>query len=351
MIILNGKYNQAVCYSDNPDPRSSEAIVNICNQKYSEGNMIRIMPDVCYDGGNSVVGFTMQMPDCIALDIEYASGCGVYCARLSDNSPDLAELDRICHEIPHGAEIWETPIADFNINLALCARALPWQNLYLRSFVTLGGGNHFIEVDADEEQNYYLVIHSGGGLFSHDVFNYYKNKHSGAQLIQGDDRSEYLHDMSVCVKYAEQNRKRIGRYICDKLKLTITDEFDCVHHYFDIKRNIARHGAASAEAGERVIIPINMRDGCILATGKGNPEWNYSAPHGAGRIMSRMTARDTLTMEDYRAQTEGLFSTTVNEDTLDEAPMAYKPAEMILPYIEETVTIDRILKPVFNFKP
>ena len=351
MLTINGKNNSAICYTDSMDDESRRVLSEICEKPYSEASRIRIMPDVHYDGHNSVVGFTMTMPDYIVMELEYAAGCGMYCAKLGQNDIDLCEFDRICHEIPHGSELWAAPIAEFDFGRLKCSRQLLWKNMYLHSLGTLGGGNHFVELDIDEEGNHYLVIHSGGGNLPHDVYKYYRNKYKDENVITGSDRQDYLHDVSVCVEFAKLNRKLMSRYICERLDLEIVDEFDCVHHYFDTKKNIARHGATSAEKGERVIIPINMKDGCILATGKGNPEWNYSAPHGAGRIMSRRDARQTFSMDEYLAETDGLFSTTVNETTLDESPMAYKRIEEITRYIEDTVTIDKIIKPIFNFKP
>lgn len=351
MISITGKYNTAICYTDFIDDKSHKAITDICSKPYTKGCDIRIMPDVHYNGYGGVVGFTMSEPDFIALDLEFSSGCGMHYVKLKQKVIDLNKLDQVCREIPRRTEIWGKPVVDFNFEKLLCYKDLHWKNMLPLTIGTLGSGNHFIELDVDEEGNNYLVIHCTGSGGSYDMLDYYLKRHENNKIIYGEDRLAYLHDMDVFIETSKISRKFICDYICNKLNLDIVEEVDCVHHYFDSKRNIARHGATSAEKGEKIIIPINMKDGCILATGKGNPDWNYSAPHGAGRILSRTAAMNTLTMDEYRTNTANLFSSTISERTLDESPMAYKNIDAITKYIEETATIDKIIKPIFCFKP
>ncbi len=362
---------------------------------------IRVMPD-CHVGKGCVIGFTADMgdmliPDIVGVDI----GCGMYTVNIGKKAMNLKKLDDIFRDhIPFGREIRKGRIASFSDISAMKAyRELKGAYRFDRAIGTLGGGNHFIEVDIDEDGCYYLIVHSGSRNMGLQVANYYQNlafrlmqgegalieareklieeyKQAGKsediaaglkQLnvaykckkvniprelchLDGRYREAYLHDMRICQKFASFNRKTIADVICDEMGLKQKSAFETVHNYLDFDSNIIRKGAISAQKDEPLLIPINMRDGCIFGVGKGNEDWNFSAPHGAGRLMSRRQAKESINLQDYKETMKDIFTSCVNPDTLDEAPFVYKPMSEIIAAIEPSVKIEKILRPVYNFK-
>jgi len=404
MIEVKGKYNTAKVYTDILEPEVISQLVELCNQNFCQGCNIAIMPDT-HAGKGCVIGFTANLgdkviPNIVGVDI----GCGMLTVELGKLDIDLVELDNVIHKyIPSGMKVHEGRIVRFpQLQELHCYRNLKDTKRIERSIGSLGGGNHFIELDKDEQDNLYLVIHSGSRNLGKQVAEHYQNlaidlcsgkedyyikreriiteykamgkrkliegalKELKAQydaltpsypkdlcFLTGVYRDQYLHDMNICQEYATLNRETMANIILEKLlgkSLSDFSHFTTIHNYINFKDNIIRKGSISAYEGERVLIPINMRDGSILAVGKGNPDWNYSAPHGAGRMMSRNKAKEMLSMEDYKKSMEGIFTTSVNEATLDEAPMAYKPIDEIIKNIKDTVDIIKIIRPVYNFK-
>ena len=397
MFEIKGKINTAVCYAKVIEDEAIEQIRRMCDYEFTAGSRIRIMPDV-HAGKGCTIGTTMTIvdkavPNVVGVDI----GCGMYTVRLGDQALDLARLDEAAHFIPSGMNVWEGRQMRFDLTELRCFRALKDSRYLERSLGTLGGGNHFIEVDRAADGTAYLVIHSGSRNLGLQVAKYYQNlaidlnkgkeeylakrdaliaeyKAAGRRteiqaalkklkwqekkatipedlcFVYGQFLSDYLHDVEICQRFARQNRELMAKILLKRTGLDAGDAFHTVHNYIDTQEMILRKGAIAAHAGELVLIPINMRDGSVLARGKGNPEWNYSAPHGAGRIMSRATAKETLDLEEYRREMEGIYSTSVNEATIDEAPMAYKSLEDIIDVISESVDVIEVLKPIYNFK-
>jgi tRNA-splicing ligase RtcB (3'-phosphate/5'-hydroxy nucleic acid ligase) len=404
MIELRGKYNIAKVFTNNIEESAISQIINLLNQDFVENAKIRIMSDV-HNGAGCVIGFTADLgnkivPNLIGVDIS----CGMEVVELKHINLDLEKLDSIIHNyIPAGREVHRNIVKKFNKTQDLfCARELKDTTRIDHSVGTLGGGNHMIEVAKDDRDEYYLVIHSGSRNLGKQVAEYYQKlaiesckglgdwntlktdlidklklegKKSQIQFeinklekkfkntqpnypedlcfLEGKSRDDYLHDMTLCQEYATLNRKTMAKIILKEMfhkDLSEFDGFETIHNYIDFKDNIIRKGAVSAYSGEQLIIPINMRDGSILATGKGNPDWNNSAPHGAGRLMGRNEAKRSLSMQEFADTMKDVYSTTVNNSTLDEAPMAYKPIQEIIDNIQDTVTIDKIIKPVYNFK-
>lgn len=362
---------------------------------------IRIMPDV-HAGAGCVIGFTADLgdkviPNIVGVDI----GCGMLTVDIGKIDVDFQKLDTVIREnIPSGMNVNEKPVqcGFVNIKNLLCYDSLKNKDWIERSLCSLGGGNHFIEIDADVEGNKYLVIHTGSRNLGKQVAEIYQNmaisrmcgkekfkelcdnliaeyKANGKEkqiskglkmlkfiyssemsvpkdlcYLEGDSRFAYLHDMGICQMFADWNRTYIARRICDKMGWSEDRKFQTIHNYIELESNIVRKGAISAKKGERVLIPINMHDGCIIGVGKGNEDWNFSAPHGAGRIMSRAQAKKTLSLEEYKNTMSGIFTTSVCVETIDEAPQAYKPMQEIVDCISETVEIEKIIKPVYNFK-
>ena len=376
---------------------------------------VRIMPDV-HAGKGCVIGFTADLgdkviPNIVGVDI----GCGMLCVNLGHDELNLEKLDKVINEnIPAGRNIRENKLINFDkINDLYCLRELKETKKFNRAIGTLGGGNHFIEVDVDEEDNKYLVIHTGSRNLGKQVADYYQNlaielcsgkeemykrkddiiktyKEQGKKseiqkalkelkeeyqknkpnlpndlcYLEGKYREMYLHDMKICQEYASKNRFYIAREILKNYfnfsKFTLMfnnyddlinrSSFETIHNYITFEDNIVRKGAIRANKGERVIIPINMRDGSIIAVGKGNEDWNNSAPHGAGRIMSRMKAKEMFNLEEFKESMKDIYSTSVVEETIDEAPFAYKPMQEIIDNIQDTVEIEKIIKPIYNFK-
>ena len=399
MLEIKGKFNTAICYAKEVESEAVEQIQTMCNYPLTEGSKIRIMPDV-HSGKGCTIGTTMTIidkacPNIVGVDI----GCGMYTVKLADKKLDFQKIDEVAHFIPSGRNVWEGRIEKFDLTGLCCYRSLKDSKRLGRSLGTLGGGNHFIEVDISSDGVYYLVIHSGSRNLGKQVAEIYQklavDLHKGMEeyFIRYDEiirsykaegrRSEiqnalkelkknyeekeleipedicwlygkylenYLHDVEICQEFARRSREKMAEIILEKTGMTALESFHTIHNYIDTEEMILRKGAISAKSGEKILIPINMRDGSVIATGKGNPEWNYSAPHGAGRIMSRAKAKETLSLEDYKLAMNGIYTTSVNESTLDEAPMAYKPLEDIIDVIRDSVDVIDIMKPVYNFK-
>ncbi len=388
MIKLQGKRNSAIVFTDKLDKPTKTQISSLLREEAYSDSKIRIMPDT-HSGKHVAVGTTMTVskriaPALVGVDI----GCGMEVAFLAERELDLEKLDGEIHSnIPSGAKVHDTPLGYFELGNLLCKDNVD-QERALRSLGTLGGGNHFIEVDRTESGGLVLVIHSGSRQLGSDVASYYQeqayryqckkqrkrtkqsyydSKDTGSYYFSKAEKSvikvkreeailegrlfdDYLHDLAVVTAFADLNRRTIAESICKHMGLTVMDRFSCVHNYIDTEKMILRKGAISARLGERVIIPLNMRDGAVLGVGKGNPEWNFSAPHGAGRACSRTEAKYAFTVEDYRRQMEGIFTTTANEGSIDECPMAYKSPRRILDFIGETVSDIEIIRPIYNFK-
>lgn len=393
MFEIKGKVNTAICYAKVCEDEAIEQIKRMCDYEITKDSRIRIMPDV-HAGAGCTIGTTMTIkdkvvPNVVGVDI----GCGMYVVRLGKQDIDFKQLDEIVHKIPSGMNVWNKPQEEFNLGLLACYNSLNNVHRLECSLGTLGGGNHFIEVDEAIDGTKYLVIHTGSRNLGLQVANHYQDlaikanfedymylrddaierlKAAGrAQEIEdtlkqlfnekvlpkdlcyvyGDMLEDYLHDIDICQTFACRNREFIANYIINQMGWTIDHcRFHTIHNYIDIDNMILRKGAIAARKNEVVLIPINMRDGAILAKGKGNAEWNYSAPHGAGRIMSRAAAKNSLTMEEYRKEMANVYTTSVNEATLDEAPMAYKSLNDIIDVIGDTVEVIEVLKPVYNFK-
>lgn len=404
IIELQGKYNSTKVFTDNIDNETISQIIQLLNQDFIKGAKVRIMPD-CHAGKGCVIGFTADLgdkviPNLVGVDI----GCGMTTVKLGQINIDFDKLDQtIRNHVPSGYNVHEGRLVRFpQLQDLHCYRELKETRRIERSIGTLGGGNHFIEVNEDSKGDRYLVIHSGSRNLGHQVATYYQDlavdmcsgkedyynqrehiiktyKAQGRRkeiqqalkeletqyndlqpkyskdlcFLTGKYKNRYLHDMNVCQEYALLNRETMMNIILDKMfKQTLNDfeYFHTVHNYINFDDNIIRKGSIVAYEGQEVLIPINMRDGSILAVGKGNPNWNYSAPHGAGRIMSRGQAKDNITLDEFRESMKGIYSTSVLESTIDEAPMAYKPMDEIINNIQDTVEVIDILKPVYNYK-
>ena len=399
MFEIKGKMNTAICYAKVVEDEAIEQIRRMCDYALTEGSRIRIMPDV-HSGKGCTIGTTMTIvdkacPNIVGVDI----GCGMYTLKLSAKELDFEKIDEACHFIPSGMNTWEGRRERFELADLRCYRSLRDSKRLERSLGTLGGGNHFIEVDKASDGTFYLVIHSGSRNLGKQVAEIYQqlaiDLHAGkeeyfkkrdeiirtykeegrraeiqtalAELkndfeakallipedicwLYGSFLEDYLHDVEICQRFAKRSREIMAEVILERTGMEALEGFHTIHNYIDTEEKILRKGAIAAHDGEKVLIPINMRDGSVLAVGKGNPEWNYSAPHGAGRIMSRTKAKETLDMETYKTAMEGIYTTSVNEKTLDEAPMAYKSLEDIIDVIKESVDIIDVMKPVYNFK-
>lgn len=401
---LEGKYNSAKVFTDELEEGSKEQIIRLLDQEFIEGSKVRIMPDV-HQGMGVVIGFTADMgdkviPNIVGVDI----GCGVFVIELGDKDIDLQKLDKIIHnKVPSGRHVHSGRKVPFDrLKDLYCFRDLRNTRRIERSIGTLGGGNHFIEVGTDSKDNKYLVIHSGSRNLGKQVADYYqklavelcsgmgeyyerkekiieeykakgkrnqinkslkrlKKEYKGNKpkyprdlcYLHGKYRDMYLNDMKICQEYAKLNRKTMADIILNALlgkSLNEFSYFETVHNYINFKDNIIRKGAISAYKDEKILIPINMRDGSILAKGKGNPDWNYSAPHGAGRLMSRTQAKKDLTLESFKESMDGIYSTSVHKGTLDESPSAYKSINSIINNMEDTAEIIDIIKPIYNYK-
>lgn len=398
MFEIVGKKCTAICYAKVYEEEAIEQIRRMCDYEFTEGSKVRIMPDVHY-GKGCTIGTTMTItdkvvPNIVGVDI----GCGMYTVNLGKASIDFNEFDKAAHFIPSGRNVWDGKKEKFNLAELKCYRELKESKRIERSLGTLGGGNHFIEIDKAEDGTNYLVIHSGSRNLGKQVAELYQrlaiNLNSGfgdylekkeeiirtykeqgrkdeikqaiAELhfhrkkkndipddlcfLYGKYLEDYLHDVEICQRFARRSREIMADILLEKTGLVAGEAFHTIHNFIDTEEMILRKGAIAAHEGEKVLIPINMRDGSVLATGKGNPEWNYSAPHGAGRIMSRKEAKNVLTLEEYQETMKGIYTTSINNKTLDEAPMAYKSLEDIIDSINDSVNIVEVLKPVYNYK-
>lgn len=399
MFEIKGKVTTALCYAKVVEEEAVEQIRRMCDYPLTAGSRIRIMPDV-HAGKGSTIGTTMTIegkacPNIVGVDI----GCGMYTVQLAEKDIDFAAVDEAAHFIPSGLNIWEGRIERFDLTALRCYRYLKETKRLEWSLGTLGGGNHFLEIDRAADGTCYLVVHSGSRNLGKQVAEHYQrlavDLHMGKEelfqkreevirtykeqgrrseiqqtlkaleksykarqleipkelcWLYGPYLEDYLADVEICQQFAKRSRELMAKVLLERAHLTAVDAFHTIHNYIDTEEMILRKGSIAAHKGERVLIPINMRDGSVLAVGRGNPEWNYSAPHGAGRIMSRSKAKENIDLEAYRRAMEGIYTTSVNENTLDEAPMAYKSLDDIIDVIRDTVDIVEVLKPVYNFK-
>ncbi|QQO41307.1 tRNA splicing ligase [Bacillus phage 015DV004] len=396
MIEINGKHNSAKIFTDNVEVTAMSQITELCNQEFTAGNKIRIMPDV-HAGKGCTIGTTMTITDKVVPNLVGADiGCGLLVAFLNIDKSEINfdQLDEnIRLHIPSGQSIREKEHRFVKLFKDFKDVKAPINvNKANKSLGTLGGGNHFIEVNEVAPGKVALVVHSGSRSLGGQIAKYYQNRAydaitsvkgdqqriihelkaqgrhqeieaalKGVQkpkvkkelaYLEGEDFKNYLHDMKIAQQYAYFNRGAIITDIIDNMRWDYTYDrfFDTIHNYIDMDHMVLRKGAISARKGEEVIIPINMRDGSILATGKGNDDWNQSGPHGAGRLMSRTKAKENLNMADFFDTMDGVWTTSVGAGTLDEAPMAYKPMEAILDNIEDSLEVNKVIKPVYNFK-
>ena len=397
MLEIKGKVNTAICFAKVIEDEAVEQIRRMCDYEFTEGSQIRIMPDV-HAGKGCTIGTTMTVkdkavPNIVGVDI----GCGMYTVNLGKVEIDMEQMDAASHFIPSGMNVWEGRKEHFELLDLRCYRGLKDAKRLERSLGTLGGGNHFIEIDQASDGLKYLVIHSGSRNLGKQVADFYQRlaidlnkgkeeffakrdaliaeyKAAGRRseiqdalkalkwesreatipedlcFVYGQYLEDYLHDVEICQRFARRSRELMAEIILQRLGLEAVDAFHTIHNYIDTDEMILRKGAIAAHEGEKVLIPINMRDGSVLAIGKGNPDWNFSAPHGAGRIMSRTAAKEQLDLDEYRREMAGIYTTSVNEATLDEAPMAYKSLSDIIDVIGESVDIIEVLKPIYNFK-
>jgi tRNA-splicing ligase RtcB len=399
MLEIKGKVSTAICYASVVEDEAIQQIRRMCDQEFTKDSKIRIMPDV-HAGKGCTIGTTMTIvdkvvPNIVGVDI----GCGMYTVKLGNIDIDFEKVDKVANYIPSGRNVWQSKIEYFDLAALRCYRSLKDTKRLERSLGTLGGGNHFIEIGVASDGNKYLVVHSGSRNLGKQVAELYQklaiDLHSGKEdfftqkdkliesykkqgrrkeiqkalkkleknwqskessipkdlcYLYGSYLDDYLHDVEICQQFAKRNREKMAEIILERTNMKALSAFHTVHNYINSKEMILRKGAISAHKDELLLIPINMRDGSILAKGKGNPEWNYSAPHGAGRIMSRTQAKRTFDLNAYKKTMEGIYSTSINKATLDEAPMAYKAIENIIEDIQGCVDIIDIIKPVYNFK-
>lgn len=397
MIELKGKYNEAKVFTDVVDEASISQVLLLLNQEFVSGSRIRLMPDI-HAGAGCTIGTTMTVtdkvvPNLVGVDI----GCGMETVLVKEKHMELQKLDKLIYEkIPSGFNIREKTHRYFdevNLEDLYCYKHINPDRAE-KSLGTLGGGNHFIEANKDEEGKLYLVVHSGSRHLGLEVANYYQEEgyqalngaskqdietliaelkehgrereiqKSIAELknvkrtnipkqlayVEGDLFKQYIHDMKIVQEYAMLNRKAMMDEIVKGMKLHIVEQFTTIHNYIDTDSMVLRKGAVSARKGEKLLIPINMRDGSLICIGKGNEDWNQSAPHGAGRLMSRAAAKESFTVSEFKNQMSGIYTTSVNKDTLDECPMAYKGIKDIVDNIGDTAEIQKIIKPIYNFK-
>ena len=362
MITIENTINRAVVFAESIDSGAEGLIRALCGSPISQDSKIRIMPDV-HAGRGCAVGTTMTLTDCVAPGLVGNDiGCGMTICKVSGKRIELQKLDKVIRElIPAGRNI-RSKVHRFAEQTAvddlLCLRHIQKEKA-LCSIGTLGGGNHFIELDRSAGGNYWLIIHSGSRRLGAEVAAYYQKAAFETcpegipyefAYATGDLMTAYLHDMKITQEFARINRDAIATDIVKAMKWDTEDSFTTVHNYIDTDAMILRKGAVSAKAGERLIIPMNMRDGCLLCTGKGNPEWNESAPHGAGRLMSRAESRQSFTLSQFKKEMQGIYTTSVSRETLDESPMAYKPMDSIRTQISPTVDVIEQIRPVYNFK-
>ena len=397
MIEIKGKYNEAKIFTDLADSASLAQVQELCNQEFTAGSRIRLMPDI-HAGAGCTIGTTMTIrdkvvPNLVGVDI----GCGMETVRLRESRMEMQKLDRLIREkIPSGFEIRKEPhryAEEIDLSELACAAHVNLPRAE-KSIGTLGGGNHFIEIDRDDEGNLYLVVHSGSRHLGVEVAKYYQEegykvlnrsddasvkemidrmKAEGRQkeirkerkklkstkrtdipkalaYVSGELFDRYIHDMKIVQRFAALNRQAMTDEILRGMKLHAEERFTTIHNYIDTDSMILRKGAVSSQKGEQLLIPVNMRDGSLICVGKGNEDWNCSAPHGAGRLMSRSEAKQSFTVSEFKKQMENVYTTSVNRETLDECPMAYKGMENILDNIGPTADVVRIIRPIYNFK-
>ena len=397
MLEVTGKHNQAKIFTDVVDQASIAQVIELCNQEFAAGSRIRLMPDI-HAGAGCTIGTTMTItdkvvPNLVGVDI----GCGMETIRVREGHMELQKLDKLIYEkIPSGFDIRAKAhryLDQIDLEELCCARHVDLLRAE-KSIGTLGGGNHFIEVDRDDEGQLYVVVHSGSRHLGVEVAKYYQEegykalnrtddgslqelvaelKVAGRQkeiqkelkrlknlkrtavprqlaYVEGTLFDQYIHDMKLVQRFAELNRQAMIDEIVKGMKLHVEEQFTTIHNYIDTDAMILRKGAVSARAGERLLIPINMRDGSLLCVGKGNEDWNCSAPHGAGRLMSRAEAKQSFTVSEFKKQMADVYTTSVSKATLDECPMAYKGMEDILDNIGPTAEVVKIIKPIYNFK-
>lgn len=397
MKEIIGQFNSAKIFTDNIDELSELQIEKLCNQEFIKDSKIRIMPDV-HAGAGCTIGTTMTIkdkivPNLVGVDI----GCGMETIELVDKTIDLERFDNFIYDnIPSGMNIRTNPheyVSEIEIKNLKCLKMIN-QHRAIHCIGTLGGGNHFIEIDKDNEGKLYVVIHSGSRHLGKEVAEYYQEeaynqlnncskkilddviadlkaqgrlseiKSTIAELkkqviteipkmlayLSGYLFDDYIHDMKIVQKYAVLNRKAMADELISGLGLTIKEKFTTIHNYVDTDAMMLRKGAVSAKKGEKLLIPINMWDGSLICIGKGNEDWNCSAPHGAGRLFSRTQAKKNFTVEEFKISMNGIYTTSINKETLDECPMAYKTMEHIVSNISPTADIIKIIKPIYNFK-
>lgn len=397
MIELKGKYNEAKIFTEVVDEASVSQVLLLLNQEFVSGSKIRLMPDI-HAGAGCTIGTTMTItdkvvPNLVGVDI----GCGMETIKIKETHIELQKLDKLIYEkIPSGFNIREKTHRYFNeTNLEdlFCYKYIDTRRAE-KSLGTLGGGNHFIEANKDDDGNIYIVVHSGSRHLGLEVANYYQEE--GYKTLNGSAKKDidnlianlkvhgrereiqksiaalksikrtnipkqlayvsselfgqYIHDMKTVQRYAELNRRAIIDEIVKGMKIHVVDQFTTIHNYIDTDAMILRKGAVSARENEKLLIPINMRDGSLICVGKGNDDWNQSAPHGAGRLMSRSAAKEAFTVSEFKNQMSGIYTTSVNKDTLDECPMAYKGMDDIVNNISDTVDIVQVIRPIYNFK-
>ena len=357
MIELQGKYNKAKVFTDIIETEAMSQIINLLNQPFSKDAQIRIMPDV-HAGKGCTIGFSANLvdiaiPNLVGVDI----GCGVLVANIGDIDIDFEKLDNfIRNNIPHGFGINQEEANFPLLNQLRMYKQLNNVSRIKQSLGSLGGGNHFIEI-AKGDNNKYLLIHSGSRNLGKQVCEYYQNlavetcteSVKGLEYLTGQNRLDYLHDMQITQQYATQNRVMMAIKILDFLGIPDYDIFQSIHNYID-ENNMIRKGAISAKKDELMVIPLNMKDGSLICKGLGNKDWNETAPHGAGRIMSRSKAKKEISLEDFQEIMEGIYSTSVSKNTIDEAPFAYKDKQIIIDAIGETAEIIEHIEPIYNFK-
>ena len=393
MMQIQGKYGTADVFTDNVSTEAYTQILNIMNQCWARNASIKFMPDVS-PGRDALVGTTMKItdkvvPNLIGPDI----GCGMLVAKLKDKFIEFGKLDKVIKEkIPSGKSHGDKKhryAKEFDEEFEKLIANVRREELL--SICSLGSGNHFIECDVDDEGAYYIVIHSGSRHLGVAVCDHWqslaikdcadltairgaeisKYKNQGKTDVEikelmkdydhfsvpknlsyltGEHMQGYLHDMAIVQQFAALNRAAMLDVIVKEMKFKVVEKFETIHNYIDLDNMILRKGSISAQEGERVIIPMNMRDGSLICVGKGNPDWNFSAPHGAGRLMTRSDAKNTISMKDYKDAMKGIFTSCVSSATIDESPMAYKPMDEIIKNIEPTCEIEKIIKPVYNFK-
>ena len=397
MIEIRGKYNQAKIFTDVVDSASIAQVQELCNQEFTAQSRIRLMPDI-HAGKGCTIGTTMTIadkvvPNLVGVDI----GCGMETVRIRESRMELEKLDKLIYSrIPSGFSIREKAhryLDKIDLSQLYCAGHVDLLRAE-KSIGTLGGGNHFIEVDKDEEGNLYIVVHSGSRHLGVEVASYYqdqgyrvlnrtdeasvkafveqlkaqgRDKEISKELkklkntkrtsvprelayVQGELFEQYIHDMKLVQQFAMLNRQAMMDEILKGMKLHVEEQFTTIHNYIDTDHMILRKGAVSAQAGEKLLIPINMRDGSLICVGKGNADWNFSAPHGAGRLMSRAQAKQSFTVSEFKKQMAQIYTTSVNRTTLDECPMAYKGMDAILDNIGPTAQVVKIIRPIYNFK-